>query len=133
VYTAVQSGVVDGLDSPVINIVDNKFYEVTKYVTKAGVIDTTLAFTMNKKLYDGLTAPQRKAVEEAAKVALEFGNQRGRDQTANTYETLRQKGIEINELDTAPLLKAVAPMYDEFVQKNGGKEYIDMVAGLRDK
>lgn len=38
-----------------------------------------------------------------------------------------------NEMDTTPVAKAVRPMYDEYVTKNGGKEFIDLVISLRDK
>lgn len=132
VYTAMQSGVADGLDAPAANLVDNKLYEVTKYVTKAGVIDTPMAFTINKKLYDGLNAPQRAAVDQGAKTALAFGTEKSRELTANAYKILREKGIQVNELDTTPLVKMVSPMYDEYAQKNGGKEFIDLVQKLRD-
>lgn len=132
VYTAMQAGVADGLDAPVANLVDNKFYEVTKYVTKAGVIDTTMALTMNKKFFDGLTAPQRAAVDNGAKAALEYGNKESRALTAKAYDVLRDKGAIINEIDTAPLVQRVAPMYDEFAEKNGGKEFIVLVQKLRD-
>ncbi len=132
VYTALQSGVAEGLDAPVTNLVDNKLYEVTKFVTKAAVIDTTMAFTVNKKTYDSLTPEQKALIDQAGRTALEFGNRESRALAAKGYEVLKQRGIQINELDTKPLAEAVKPMYAEFVEKNGGKEFVDLTLKLRD-
>lgn len=133
VYTALQTGVADGYDAPPVNILDNKHYEVTKYLTRASVIDTPMGFTMSRRTLQGLTADQQKVLDAAAREALLHGNKESRALTRKAYSLLREKGMIYNELDTAPLARAVRPMYDEYVKKNGGKEFIDLVLSLRDR
>jgi len=133
VYSSLQSGVVDGFDASALNMVDNKHYEVTKYVTKAGLIETAMAVTMNRKLFEALTPAQQKVVLAGSKEAIDYGNRESRDLTSKAYVILKDKGLVINQVDTAPLAKAVQPMYDEFVKKSGGKPFIDLVLAARDK
>jgi tripartite ATP-independent transporter DctP family solute receptor len=133
VYTALQTGVADGYDASPMNMIDNKHYEVTKYLTKASVIETPMAFTINKKRLEGLTAAQQDVVRTAAKQALEHGNKESRALTRKAYAILKEKGMIYNEMNTAPVAQAVKPMYDEYISKNGGKEFIDLVISLRDK
>jgi len=133
VYTALQTGVADGYDASPMNMIDNKHYEVTKYLTKASVIETPMAFSINKKRLEALTPAQQQLIHTAAKEALEHGNKESRALTRKAYTILKEKGMIYNEMDTTPVAKAVRPMYDEYVTKNGGKEFIDLVNSLRDK
>jgi tripartite ATP-independent transporter DctP family solute receptor len=133
VYTSLQVGVVDGFDCPAGNLVDNKFYEVTKYVTKAGVIHTPLMLIINNKVYRSLSPEQKKVADKAAEAALARGTDESKKLAAQAYKVLQEKGNVIYEMDTAPLVKAVEGMYEEFVKKEGGgRDFIDLVRSLRD-
>jgi TRAP-type C4-dicarboxylate transport system substrate-binding protein len=92
-----------------------------------------MAFTINKKRLESLTTAQQGVVRMAAKQALEHGNNESRALTRKAYAILKEKGMIYNEMNTAPVAQAVRPMYDEFITKNGGKEFIDLVISLRDK
>jgi tripartite ATP-independent transporter DctP family solute receptor len=133
VYTALQTGVADGYDASPMNMIDNKHYEVTKYLTKASVIETPMAFSINKKRLEALTPDQQKVVLAAAREALDYGNKESRALTRKAYAILKEKGMVYNEMDTAPVAKVVRPMYDEYVTKNGGKELIDLITAARDR
>jgi tripartite ATP-independent transporter DctP family solute receptor len=133
VYTALQSGVADGLDAATANIWDMKFYEVTKFVTKAGVIDTSMMLTMNRKLHESLSPAQQALVAKAARDGLSAGNKEAKELAEKAYGLLREKGIVVNEIDPTPLARTIQPMYEEFVKKNGGKEFFDLVRSARDR
>ncbi len=133
VYTSLRAGIVDGFDAPAGNLVDNKFYEVTKHVTKAGVIHQSMMLIVNKKVYDSFSPEQKKIADKAAEAALALGTEESRKLTAQAYKVLEEKGNIIREMDAAPLAKAVEGMYEEFVKKEGGgMEFIDLVRSLRD-
>lgn len=132
VYTSLKAGIVDGFDAPAGNLVDNKFYEVTKHVTKAGVIHTPMLFIINKKKYNSLTPEQKKAADKAAEAGLALGTEESKKLAAQAYKILKEKGNTINEMDTAPLVEAVKNMYQEFVKREGGgQEFIDLVRSYR--
>lgn len=133
VYTALRAGVADGLDAATSNIWDQKFYEVTKYVTKAGVIDTSMMLTINKKVFEALSPAQRTAVQKAAREGLGAGNREASELAAKAYGLLREKGLVVNEIDPAPMAAKVRPMYEEFVKKNGGQEFFELVRSVRDR
>jgi tripartite ATP-independent transporter DctP family solute receptor len=75
VYTALQTGAIDGQENPLPTDKDSKFYEVTKQIclTSHLVDQNYLAFS--KKVWDGLSAEQQATVQKAADDASESGRQ----------------------------------------------------------
>jgi len=69
VFTAMQTGVVDGHHNPLGQIIYAKIYEVQKYLTLTNHIFSTHYFIMNDAFFKGLTPEQKKVVLDAARVA----------------------------------------------------------------
>ena len=59
VYTALQTGSVDGQDNPLPTVVDAKFYEVTKQIALTSHLVDLNYIAMSKTTWDGLTAAQQ--------------------------------------------------------------------------
>ncbi len=76
VYTALQTGAIDGQDNPLPTDKDSKFYEVTKQIclTSHLVDQNYLAFS--KEVWDKLTPDQQATVQKAADDAAESGRQK---------------------------------------------------------
>jgi len=86
-YTALQTGVVDGEENPVSNINYMKFYEVQKYLTLDGHITLLDAFVINDKWFKAQSESNQKAILQAAQMmALAH---RGMN------EILEGKGLEV--------------------------------------
>ncbi len=69
VYTALQTGVVDGQHNPIPIIYIGKLYEVQKYLTITNHMYTPYVWVMNRDFFNSLTDEEKKVVIEAAKVA----------------------------------------------------------------
>ncbi|MDG1430975.1 MAG: DctP family TRAP transporter solute-binding subunit [Paracoccaceae bacterium] len=73
VYTALQTGVVDGQMNPIPVITIANFGEVQDYLSITNHLITPFIWTMNQSFYDGLSAEHRAIVDWAADVASEAG------------------------------------------------------------
>ena len=68
-YTALQSGAIDGQDNPLPTDKDSKFYEVTKQIVLTGHLVDWNFLTLSKKVWDKFTPEQQKIVQTAAEDA----------------------------------------------------------------
>jgi tripartite ATP-independent transporter DctP family solute receptor len=69
VYTSLQTGVVDGQHNPLGQIIQNKIYEVQKYLSLTNHIFSTHWFLTNEDFFRSLSSEQQKIVTDAALVA----------------------------------------------------------------
>jgi TRAP-type C4-dicarboxylate transport system substrate-binding protein len=66
VYTALERGVVDGYGWPILGIFDLGWEKVTKYRMEPGFYAAEVNVLVNLDAYKGLTAAQRKVLDDAA-------------------------------------------------------------------
>jgi len=66
IYTAIQTGAVQGEDNSVVNVYDFKTYEPAKYMTIWNYIPDIVLVVMNKSVFDSLPPEIQKAVKQAA-------------------------------------------------------------------
>lgn len=126
IYTALQSGVVDGGESSFISWVNSRFVEVAKYGMDIRYMDTGRVFAINKKFYDKLSAEDKKAVDEGMKECEAVARHEYQAQDENIAEKAVAAGGIIVKPDMDSFRKAVMPMYDKF-QPALGKEWIEKI------
>jgi C4-dicarboxylate-binding protein DctP len=66
IYTACQTGVVDGQENPIWNIAANKWYEVQKYITLDGHTWSENFVMMNSDFWNGLSKADQQIITTAA-------------------------------------------------------------------
>jgi len=99
VYTALQTGSVDGQDNPLPTVVDAKFYEVTKQVALTSHLVDLNYVAFSKAVWDDMSADQQSAVQAAAEAAAESGRQKQLEKEESLVAFLKEKGLEIYEPD----------------------------------
>ena len=72
VPAALDQGVIDGGDSPIMDIVSLKMYEITPNITLSGHILVIHSLYINEKFYQGLPEQDRKWVDQAAKESADY-------------------------------------------------------------
>ena len=72
VYTALETGVVDGQENPLATILASKFYEVQDYTVMSNHIYSVWALLMGKKFWDKLSPDEQQLIMAAAKEATEY-------------------------------------------------------------
>jgi len=111
VYTALQTGAVDGQDNPLPTVVDAKFYEVTNQIVLTSHLVDLNYLAISKAVFDGMTADQQAAVQAAADEASEYGRQNQLQKEEELVAFLEEQGMEIYEPDVAAFRDHVQSMY----------------------
>ena len=120
VFTSCQTGTIDGQENPVPVILSNKLYTVQKYLTLNGHVYSPALLIINKGLWDGLSAADKTAFQEAAKIALVANRKKVNSDEENGLDIMRKEGMEIIEkVDNAAFQKAVASAYADFNKEFG--------------
>lgn len=95
VYTALQTGVVDGHENPIPSIISAKLYEVQKHVTLDGHNYGVDWFIMSDKFYKSLPADLQKVVQDAANGACAEERKVNRAFSASGVKVLQEKGVTV--------------------------------------
>jgi TRAP-type C4-dicarboxylate transport system substrate-binding protein len=101
VIPAAQSGVIDGADLPIVNILALKAYEVSKYCSMTFHNYGPTAAVINLDIWNRLTAVQQKLLQEASRTAQATVRQltESVDNLAKAKELLEPKGMTVNPAD----------------------------------
>lgn len=111
VYTALQTGAVDGQDNPLPTVKDAKFYEVTdQIVLTSHLVDLNyVAISLN--VWNGLSADQQAAVQAASDAAAESGRQIQLKLEDELADFMREKGLQVYEPDLDAFRSTVQAAY----------------------
>ena len=71
-YTALETGTVDGQENPFLVILSNKFNEVQKYLSITNHTYSTNIILVSKKFWDKLSPAEQKIMQEAAIEARDY-------------------------------------------------------------
>jgi TRAP-type transport system periplasmic protein len=110
-YTALQTGAVDGQDNPLPTVMDAKFYEVTKQIVLTSHLVDLNYLTVSKKAWDSLSPENQAKLQKAADDAAEFGRQNQLKKEAELVEGLKAKGLKVYEPDVAAFRDTVQKAY----------------------
>ena len=116
-YTALETGTVDGQENPFANIINAKFYEVQKYLTVTRHQYNPQIVLISKKFWDGLNDEEKAVLLLAAVEARDFQRKVSREADAKALEEIKSTGMQVTELspeETQKLRDAVKPLIDKF-------------------
>jgi len=113
VYTALQTGAVDGQDNPLPTVKDAKFYEVTDQIVLTSHLVDLNYLAISKKIWDGLSAEQQATVQAAADEAAEYGRQKQLGLENELADFMRENGLKVYEPDLDAFRSAVQAAYLE--------------------
>ena len=131
VFTALQTGTVDGQENPIPVILANKLYTVQKYVTLDSHVYSPALLIINKGLWDKLSDADKTAFKEAAKIALVANRKKVNDDEANGIDVMKKAGTEvITKVDSAAFQKAVSSAYATY-NKDFGEANIKKIMDVK--
>lgn len=113
VYTALQTGAVDGQDNPLPTDKDAKFYEVTKQIVLTSHLVDLNYLAISKKVFDAMSKEQQEAVQKAADETAEFGRQNQLKLENELADFFREKGLKVYEPDLKAFRDTVQKAYME--------------------
>jgi C4-dicarboxylate-binding protein DctP len=126
--TALQQKVVDGQENGVTNILAASLYQSQKYATLDGHVWSIHAYLINERFYQGLTAAERKAVDEGTQKAIAIHRKMTSAQDKDAKQILEKHGMQVTVLtpaQTGEFRKLAQPPVKAWVEKDIGQEYVD--------
>lgn len=130
-FTALQTGVMDGQENPFTQIYSAKLQEVQKYLSLSGHVYTPAYLTVGTRRFNSLPPDVRKVLEDTAKETQAYVYQTAAKADTELLEKLKQAGMQVNEVDKDAFIAASKPTYEEFSKEvPGAKQLIDRAVAL---
>ena len=131
VFTALQTGVMDGEENPFTQIYSAKFQEVQKYLSLTGHVYTPAYLTVGRTKWESVPADVRKVLEDTAKETQAYVYDVAAKDDDDLLGKLKAAGMQVNEADKDAFIAASKPIYEEFGKEvAGAKDVIDRAVAL---
>jgi len=111
IYTALQSGAVDGQDNPLPTVRDSKFFEVTKQIVLTSHLVDQNYLAISKRVWDRFTPAQQAVLQKAADDASERARQAQLKLEAELEGFFKEKGLKVYTPDVEAFRKKVQADY----------------------
>jgi tripartite ATP-independent transporter DctP family solute receptor len=132
-FTALETSTVDGQENPVTTIESGKFYEVQKYLSITKHVYSPWILLASKKWWDGLSAEERRVIQESAVASRDFERKDSRAASIKAIETLKAKGMQVNvvpDSELARMREKARPAFDKFAADGGADVLKDLQAEI---
>jgi tripartite ATP-independent transporter DctP family solute receptor len=130
-YVALQQGVVDGQENPLMNIHASKLYEVNKFISLTGHKYEMTPLLISKRTWDRLNDADRKVLQEAAAEATQMQRKLSKESDDKLLVDLKAKGVQINTVDKTPFAKATGNVDDKWLATPIGPFLKKVIAAAR--
>jgi tripartite ATP-independent transporter DctP family solute receptor len=130
-FTALQTGVMDGQENPFTQIYSAKLQEVQKYLSLSGHVYTPAYLVVGSKKYATLPADVRKVLEDTARETQAFVYATAAKEETELLGKLKAAGMQVNEVDKNAFIAASKGIYEDFGKEvAGAKPLIDKAVAL---
>jgi TRAP-type transport system periplasmic protein len=131
VYAGLEQKAIDGQENPVAVIASSKFYEVQKHIALTNHQYNPQSVVISKKFWDGLSAAERKLLDDAADEAAKTQREANRAALASNLELLKKNGMQVTTFapaEVAKLREKMKPVIAQF-SANVGEATVTEVMG----
>ncbi|MER9452688.1 TRAP transporter substrate-binding protein [Mesorhizobium sp. M0478] len=116
VYSALETGVIDGAENNWPSFESAKHYEVAKHYTVDQHQIVPEVLVMSKSSWDRLTPEDQAIVKQAAKDSVVKMRELWDAQEKKSREIVEKAGVKVSEIDKQPLIDAMKPVYDKYLK-----------------
>lgn len=131
VYTAMQTGVIDGLEHSSAVILANKFYEIAKNITLTGHLFGPLVLNMSMKTWNKLSDYDKKIVLAGAKVAADHERSLAPIKEEQAFNKLKTLGVTVKAIDTSKFKKEAMQFNNDYANKIGAADLLKSIAATK--
>ncbi len=114
-YVALQQGVVDGQENPLVNIHASKLYEVQKHLALTSHMFQMTPLLISKRTWDRLSEADRKVMQEAATEATALQRKLSQEADDKLLADLKAKGVQVTTVDKAAFAKATSKVDEKWL------------------
>ena len=120
-FSALETGVVDGQDNGMVTVISEAFYEVQKYIYETNHIISTLEIVASASFIDGLSENQQLIIRDAAKASCETAWDQYIKSVDTDRQFLKDHGVTVTECtseDKAKIIEQIKPLTDKLYSEN---------------
>jgi len=132
-YSAIQQGVLDGAECDHIDLLVEKFYEVTKYVSFTEHLYLSVALIFSKKQFKKLPEDVQMALIKAGQESIKTQRNAMESKTREALIELQKKGLVFNTVDKRLFRDKVQVVYAKNAARVGGMSLINQIVSPREK
>lgn len=128
-YTALETKTVDAQDNAMATSYMAKFNEVQKYLTLTRHIYNPMVLVGSNKLWDSLSADEKKIMVDAIAEARDFQRTMNRQKEKFYVEEMRKVGMTVDEFpiaETAKMKELMKPVIEKY-SKEVGESFVKSV------
>jgi len=118
IYTSLQTGVLDSVDNPILDMYDEKFYEPIKYVNMTNHLYNMISYNTSLAFWNKLTDKEKAAFKKATKIASEKSAAEVKKRLGGVIADLKKRGKIFVETDTSDFKKAIQENIDTILAGN---------------
>lgn len=126
-YTALQTGVVEGFENKCEAAFNAKLHEQARFAAYTGHIFCPNPFLCSERWFGKLPTKVQQAIVEAGKESLAWQRAEAPNSEKAFEKKLADAGVKFTSPDTAPFRKAVEPFYKEWGDRYGGNDLIKRI------
>nr|WP_256445062.1 TRAP transporter substrate-binding protein [Rhodoferax sp. U11-2br] len=134
-FSALETGVVDGQDNGMVTVVSQALNEVQKYLYETNHIIATLEILVNAPFFDKLTADQQKVIREAAKATAAKAWDDYIASVDKDRQFLKSKGMTVtptSPADRQKIIDTIKPLTDKlYAEQAWAKALTDKIRAVK--
>lgn len=127
VYTALQTGVLDGFEHAASMVYSSKLYEVSDHVALTRHLLGPTVITYSLPLWNSLSEADQTVLMDAAALAIDVNRALAPVREQEALEKLAELGMTITEIDTSSFQQAATPLQDELAASFGATEMLQLI------
>jgi len=113
-YTALQSGVVDGAENNPPSLYSSRHYEVCKYYSLDEHTTIPDVLVISLKIWEKLSNQEKEWIQQAADESVILQRKLWTESEIETMEEMKKAGVKINYPDKDPFIYKVQPLLESY-------------------
>lgn len=130
-YSALQSGVVDGAEAAYTNYHSKRFYEVAPFLAEVGWTALVADLIMSEERFQSLPEDVQAVLLEAGRESAQVERDVYAVSDAELKGMVEAEGVRITYPDAEPFRKRAAPVYEEFADSEIKKKLLEQISETR--
>jgi tripartite ATP-independent transporter DctP family solute receptor len=126
-YTALQTGVVDGAENNPPSLWTERFYEISKVYSLDEHLIVPEIFVFSKKVWDTLSPVDQQLIRNASVIAVQVEREAWKKKEESAMADLEAAGVTIiRDVDKQPFIDATEPLRQKY-----GEKWTDLMAAIQ--
>lgn len=128
VYSAIQTGVIEGAENNWPSYESSGHFEVAKYYTLDEHLIVPEVLVMSKMSWDKLSPEDQAVVKQAAKDSVPVMRELWAAREKESEEKVMAAGVEVvKDIDKTPFIEAMVPVYEKHVTSDRLKDLVTRI------